>query len=89
MKILISSNFVAFVGMVTVLVEFNPIQTRGLLRPALTLKMYNFNTIKAITTKLGDFIIGSKHREKIVSRCFELMMKDEARVFDMASQRKQ
>ena len=27
----------------------------GLLRPTLTLKMYNFKTIKPITTKLGDF----------------------------------
>ena len=34
----------------------NPIQTGGeLLRPAQTLKMYNFMTIvKAITTKIGD-----------------------------------
>ena len=36
--------------------RLNPIQTRaGLLRPAPTLKMYNFITIKAITIKFGDF----------------------------------
>ena len=40
-------------------IEFDPLtlfRTRGrLLRPAPTLKIYNFMTIKAITTKLGDF----------------------------------
>ena len=40
----------------TTLTLFRPGEGEGgLLRPAPTLKMYNFMTIKAITTKLGDF----------------------------------
>lgn len=35
--------------------HLTPIQTGGGLEPAPTLKIRNFQTIKAMTTKFGDF----------------------------------